>query len=85
MVLAMKKDLEIFRGAGAQAVVEATTIRALLQGEGIPTSGGPTSIVVAAKHYERASQLIAAGFPPIHGEKQEEQSKKVVGMRQVGR
>ena len=61
--MAMKRDLEIFRGAGAMAALEAAAIRALLEGAGIPVCGGRMSIVVAAKHYQRARQLVAAAFP----------------------
>ena len=85
MVLAMKRDLEIFSGAGAMAALEAATIRALLEGKGIPVRGGRMSIVVAAKDYQRARQLVAAAFPLIQGQHQEEQvGKTVQRTRRVG-
>jgi hypothetical protein len=62
MVFAMKRDLEIFRGSGAVAALEAATIRALLESQGIPVCGGRMSIVVAAKDYARACQLVSAAF-----------------------
>jgi hypothetical protein len=62
MVSGMKKDIEIFRGAGAMAALEAVIIRAVLAAEGIPSRGGRMKVIVAARHYLRASELIAAAF-----------------------
>jgi hypothetical protein len=76
----MKRDLEIFRGAGAMAALEAATIRALLEGAGIPVGGVRMSIVVAAKHYQRARQLVAAAFPVAVEAKEEHAAR----MRRVG-
>ena len=82
MVLAMKRDFEIFRGAGAMAALEAVAIRTLLEGEGIPVGGGRMSIVVAAKDYQRARQLVAAAFPALpeqHADASTPQMRRVGG------
>jgi hypothetical protein len=60
--MAMKKRREIFRGAGAQATLEAAAIRAMLQTEGVPSWGEDTptgvSVEVLASHYKRAAAVI---------------------------
>ena len=82
MVLAMKRDLEIFRGAGALAALEAATIRAFLEGAGIPVRGGRMSIVVAAKDDQRARQLVATAFralPEQHADASTPRTRRVGG------
>jgi len=55
----MNQDIEIFRGAGALAALEAEAIRALLRWEGIPSRGGRLCVKVSVGDYERARELVS--------------------------